>query len=113
MLSVADITVDPERLRFRAAELARLADALAGAAALARASTGEGGLFTADLAARHHELVHGLGRDAAELALLAESLRRDADAFDEAECDALTRITAITWGLAGVDVAAGVPRALG
>ena len=52
MLSVADITVDPERLRFRAAELARLADALAGAAALARASTGEVGLFTADLAAR-------------------------------------------------------------
>lgn len=109
MLSVADIAVDPATLRAQAAELSRLADTLAAAAALARGSTAGVGLLGAELAARHHELVHGLGRDAAELALLADLLCREADAFDEGERDALTQITAITWGLAGADV----PRALG
>jgi hypothetical protein len=76
-----NLRADPELMREGAAGLAVMADALASAAALVQRvavgaePAGVGASPTAD------RLATGLGRDAIELALVADGVRRDADAL--------------------------------
>ncbi|WP_028926896.1 hypothetical protein [Pseudonocardia acaciae] len=104
---MADIQVDPALLRARANQLTAVTDGLAAMAAKVRGTAAEVEALGADLAVRQDELAAALGTDAQELALLADGLRRGADAITECDGSVRHRLSRIARGLAGDSPAGG------
>jgi hypothetical protein len=100
---VADIQVDPELLRARAAQLLALADGLAALTVRARGTAAGAESLGPELVTRHAELSSALGRDVDELTQLAESLWWTADAVAECDRSARRSLSKIAHELAGAD----------